>query len=454
MKRSFYKLAIRFKISLLYALASILLCTLKIQGQTAFRAQITRIQGPNNISLRINGRPVPANVNTVLGIFPDALTLPGDNRTIAELGFLDRANEALGIRVQTRTRNNLTTQYYFPCRLSIGGSAIIEWQNLGRGGSRGCNECRVASNGHSQAQSPSKTLVKHLEIAQSRRSQFQSYCSVTGHSGESWIGFSITGDPCQVPIETCQSNDSQCTLATLDRWISKESDLTVIVACENNQDFSVKGDGSTLQGKIEELWRQAKSAGATFCALHVLSSNESIVSPQGESDRTLIQVENTDSCLLHLAFQGNITVRSARRPEGVPLSSGAKYVYCEEDLEDLIDTFDTSIEPIDLQLFLAEERGLELCDSEQASGGQVGDIRTIQLTADSGEIEISYEMYDVPDRLIVTYEGSTILDTDFVSGSRRLSIPFRGNSAQVKVEVIGNRDVASTKWQYTLYCPQ
>lgn len=464
MKILFHKRIVQFNASLLYALSSTFLFAFGVGAQTASRAEITRIQGPNNISLRVNSRPVPANIGSHLGMLPDALTLPGNNRTFAELGFFDAANRALGIRVQTRTRNNITTQYYFPCNLSLGGTAIIEWQNLGRrrGGGRGCdNGFRVDSSGRKITQltprfeigSISKEL-QELLIGQYRRNRFQLYCSVTGHSGESWIGFSTAGDPCQTPIEECQRSDTDCTVATLDRWLPRESELTSIVACENGQNLSVKGDGATLQDQIEELWQQAKTSGAKFCTLHVLKDDESLALPYSENDRTIVQINNTEPCISYLAFQGTTTIRSARRPEGVRISPGNKYVYCEENLEDPIENFDSSIEPIDLQLFLAKERGFELCDYEQASGGQEGDIRTIQLTDTSGTIEVEYEMYGVPDRLIVTYEGNTILDTGEVSRGKRVSASFSGNSGQVTVEVIGNQENEGTQWNYTLYCPQ
>ncbi|TAG91902.1 MAG: hypothetical protein EAZ18_15915 [Oscillatoriales cyanobacterium] len=94
------------------------------------------------------------------------------------------------------------------------------------------------------------------------------------------------------------------------------------------------------------------------------------------------------------------------------------------------------------------------CGQQQVSGGQAGDTRTIQLTAKKGKINVSYEMFDVPDQLIVRYEGRVIINTGFVSDSSTVSADFDGNSDQVEVEVIGNRQQSSTKWNYTLSCPQ
>lgn len=94
------------------------------------------------------------------------------------------------------------------------------------------------------------------------------------------------------------------------------------------------------------------------------------------------------------------------------------------------------------------------CGQEQVSGGQAGDRRTIKLTATKGKVSISYDMKPVPDRLQVIYEGKTLLDTGFVSGTGSRSFDFEGNSNEMTVIVTGNPSKSTTQWNYQLSCPQ
>jgi len=93
------------------------------------------------------------------------------------------------------------------------------------------------------------------------------------------------------------------------------------------------------------------------------------------------------------------------------------------------------------------------CNREQASGGQAGDRRFVQMSASRGEIELEYEMYGVPDRLQIIHDGVEILDTGFVSGSESLKIPLAGKSGRLEVIVTGNVENAGTQWDYLLTCP-
>ena len=94
----------------------------------------------------------------------------------------------------------------------------------------------------------------------------------------------------------------------------------------------------------------------------------------------------------------------------------------------------------------------EESDRQQESGGSETRTKTIQLTANQGTLRVSYNMFDVPDRLKIEHEGKILLDTQEVSGSDTLSIPFSGKVARVTVTLIGN-EISSTKWNYTLSCP-
>ncbi|MEM6717196.1 MAG: hypothetical protein AAF622_19195, partial [Cyanobacteria bacterium P01_C01_bin.147] len=93
------------------------------------------------------------------------------------------------------------------------------------------------------------------------------------------------------------------------------------------------------------------------------------------------------------------------------------------------------------------------CNREQASGGQEGDRRFVQMSASQGEIKLDYEMFDVPDRLQILQDGVQILDTGFVSGRDSLTIPLAGTSGRLEVLVTGNATIATTEWNYLLTCP-
>ena len=136
------------------------------------------------------------------------------------------------------------------------------------------------------------------------------------------------------------------------------------------------------------------------------------------------------------------------------IQPGFRYTYSNIVTEDPIVPFDNSKESLELQVYLAKERNLEFCDRTLASGGQEGNEHSMILTATEGELQVAYEMFGVPDRLQVIYEGQSLIDTGFVSGSKEISVPFRGDSAVVDVILTGNQDIASTRWNYTITCPQ
>lgn len=84
------------------------------------------------------------------------------------------------------------------------------------------------------------------------------------------------------------------------------------------------------------------------------------------------------------------------------------------------------------------------------SGGYEGSQKTLKLDSKGGgKAEYSYEMFQIPDNLILRYEGKNILDTGFVSGSKtgKVDIP-NGNSDQLEVVLATNDE--GTQWNYTV----
>ena len=424
------------------------------------KAEIYQILGSRyELSVRRGSQYGPAAVGTLLQKFYDALYLPGDGRSFAQLRFQDAAGKDMGLQLQASTKNNKLTLYYLPCTVKQGDSLLIEWANQSQG-TRACEAgVRVQRGIRNQAKFKEQNTshvnpLKQLLIAQGSGSKLQ-YCSVVAANGQSWSGVAPS-EACEEPLQECQSKGGkECTPITRDEWFIKSPNLTAIIKCANNKQFTDKGSGSTMKDIVTKLWQQSQAQKAKLCGLHVLNADEKevIIAPVSPV-KSLIQTRNIENGIQVDLIAGSANVFSINNPQGVTLKPGQRYNYFGENQPEKIETFDPKIESIELQVYLAPARGLKLCDQEQVSGGQQGDSREIQLTANEGKINIDYEMYTVPDRLKITYENQVIVDTDFVSGSNKISTAFQGNSGRVKVEVIGNQSISTTQWKYTLYCPQ
>ncbi|BBD60628.1 hypothetical protein NIES2109_34270 [Nostoc sp. HK-01] len=450
---------------LMYAIATLIIplytvaTTTDSYANVPEKGEIYQILGNNELSIRRGSNYGPAVVGTFLQKVYDTLFLPGNGKSFAQLRFQDVTGKDMGLQLQASTKNKQLTLYYLPCTAKQGDSLLIEWANQGTG-KRACEYgIRIQRGVRNQTKSIDKNLsdfepAKQLFIAQSSGTKLQ-YCSVLAANGRGWSGVSAN-EPCEEPMQQCQtSGGKECAAITRDELSVKNENLTAIIKCADNQSFTDKGSGSTIKDVIAKLWEQSQTQKAKFCALHVLNSDieEVVIAPESK-DKNLFQTRNTPNGIQVDVIAGIASVLSAKNPQGVTLKPGQRYNYNGENQEDKTEKFDNQIESIELQVYQATSKGLKLCDQEQVSGGQQGDSREIQLTANEGQINISYEMYQVPDRLKVTYEGQTLIDTDFVSGSNKISAKFKGNSGRVKVEVIGNKDISSTEWKYTLYCPQ
>ncbi len=88
--------------------------------------------------------------------------------------------------------------------------------------------------------------------------------------------------------------------------------------------------------------------------------------------------------------------------------------------------------------------------TREMSGGFEGDSFSLQLKSQGGgQAEYYYEMYTIPDQLILRYEGKEILNTGFVSNSKtgKVNIPV-GNSD--KLEIILATNDEGTEWDYKI----
>ncbi len=419
-------------------------------------AKIANILGPNNLSVRFGNQLSPADLGTKIKRYQDSLLMPGDGRTFGNLEFYNDADVSMGLGVQTSTKNKLITLYYFPCTLLDGDTVIIEWANQ-TGGKRGCEEGIRVTPGNNPTNNSSKseiTLYDEMGLKQNIRRRTEYYCTVVAANGQSWLNFTSLDNPCEQPIKECQDNGGQnCQAIVLDNYSLKAKDLTGIIACGQDKEYTVESTGIKLSAKVNEIWQQIQLEGIKACQLRILGKNDVIVQPLPE-EKTIIEVKNSNQGLVTSVYGGSATVRSAKQPKAVLIPSGYRHTHIKGTTEDPIEPFDKSKESLELQVYLAKARGLEFCDREQASGGQEGDKRRIILTATEGELKVAYEMFQVPDRLQVIYEGQNLIDTEFVSGDEEIAVPFKGDSAIVDVILSGNPDISTTRWNYTITCPQ
>lgn len=98
------------------------------------------------------------------------------------------------------------------------------------------------------------------------------------------------------------------------------------------------------------------------------------------------------------------------------------------------------------------ERALGACQTQQSSGGQGAFSNTYDLGRDSGTFQLTYEMYNIPDRLQVLSSTGQVLYTTggLVSGGNTVQIPFSGGRI---VYVVISAPTSGTAWDYTLGCP-
>jgi hypothetical protein len=421
------------------------------------KGEIFEILRANDVNIRRGSQYGPAQKGALFSI-GESLHFPGSGNSFAKLRFQKNGRD-MGLQVGANSKNQLTTLYYFPCTLRQGDSSIIEWANQ-PGGKRACEQgIRVQRGNNQKANLIDDSYYASLQtkqlIAQSPRARME-YCTIQADDGRGWFSVASGGDdPCEEPIKQCQaSGGKNCEAYTRDTWSLKAQNVTATVKCANDKKFSEKATGATVQDTLTKLWQTAQSQKAKSCGAHIVDHqfSEIIVAPLS-SGYNLFQTRNTADGIEVEVIEGQASVISSQKPLGIVINAGQKYSYTGITQQDKIDNFDRNTESIERQIFFAEKNGFKLCDQEQVSGGQQGDSREIQLTANEGKIRINYDMFDIPDKLKVTYEGKNLVDTGFVSRTNSIEVPFKGNSGRVKVEVIGNETISTTQWKYTLYCP-
>lgn len=82
-------------------------------------------------------------------------------------------------------------------------------------------------------------------------------------------------------------------------------------------------------------------------------------------------------------------------------------------------------------------------------GGYEGADVDLELESEKGStIEYSYEHYGIPDNFIIRYEGKTLLETGFVSGSRSGTVTVPGGKSKKASIIVATND-QGTAWNFT-----
>jgi hypothetical protein len=99
------------------------------------------------------------------------------------------------------------------------------------------------------------------------------------------------------------------------------------------------------------------------------------------------------------------------------------------------------------------------CNDTAKSGGNTPETVVVNLGGTFGVFRFEYDMYDVPDRMIVRYGGGTH-DTGCTGGKQgrgrdkgSVDLRFSGSS-QVTIQVQPSCQGGSTSWKFTVHCPR
>jgi hypothetical protein len=95
------------------------------------------------------------------------------------------------------------------------------------------------------------------------------------------------------------------------------------------------------------------------------------------------------------------------------------------------------------------------CSAATSSGGGKITQKRHYVGKEPGTVTIGYDMEDQPDELRVYYRGTIVATTGrAVSGRGTLSFRYQPEAEfyTVVVEVVS--EIPTTKWKYTLGCPQ
>ena len=258
------------------------------------------------------------------------------------------------------------------------------------------------------------------------------------------------------------------------------------IAWKKGSNRGCEPEGIKVQSSSKRGWLPNNNLQVSRRLLAQAEDEVTVVPTQGES---IIQTADSAAGITIDVLVGDVQVKSAKNPGGRLVKAGERYNYPQDTITP-IDTNPILNSP-EMQEFLNPNNWLSpdiperlagaiinqlrdhrlafsqspssnvvgQCDEQTHSGGSEVSIIPFKLNVTKGVIKIAYNMYDVPDKLEVFYEGRAIWSTEqipgnqggYVSNNNEASISFQGNSNEITVKVTGNTQ--NTQWDYTLYCP-
>lgn len=432
----------------------------------------------SELRVRRSGRPEPINLGSELQRVRDALLTVPPNNARALLRFLSANGEDLNFYIQTNPHPEASI-YYFPCQIQ-GGDYLIGW-GLANQAERGCENGLQVTRGRSpRAMLTQETLaLSTKQLAQAPVRQVF-YCVAGSDSGATGLATSTNNDPCGEAIAQCEPKGGACTVTSTGSWWTSETELNATLTCDNLPEQTITATGEDLEDQMVGL---VDGVQGSNCSAQVYRPDDFIIVPAPDavvqsqgSDEILVQTRSTENGLRVDVLKGAINIQAVGDAEPEVLQQGQRYLHTPNAGE--VTTFDreAALTSVDMEVLCAfasnsadnlrvsacqEGLGIDttagipiaFCNREQASGGQEGDRRVVQMSASQGEIKLEYEMFDVPDRLQIIQDGVQILDTGFISGSSSLTVPLAGKSGRLEVVVTGNPGISTTEWNYLLTCP-
>ena len=94
------------------------------------------------------------------------------------------------------------------------------------------------------------------------------------------------------------------------------------------------------------------------------------------------------------------------------------------------------------------------CNTTTKAGSNPPQTIVVNVGRVAGTALFQYQMFDVPDHMLVQYGGQTLADTGCVSGSKSVPLNLSGASEQVTIVVQpACRKSERTEWNFSLSCP-
>ena len=85
------------------------------------------------------------------------------------------------------------------------------------------------------------------------------------------------------------------------------------------------------------------------------------------------------------------------------------------------------------------------------------DTYLVDMGKPTGTFALEYQTYTEPDRIVIEYEGKTLLDTGCIGDSGRQAVTYSGKENTIKVSLYSRCDFVGpmvTDWDFSISCPQ